>query len=650
MTVGAWRRALGCAALLLAAPGASALSLGGIDVRSAAGAPLEARIAIRNPAREALSGSCFALLPDARGAALPGGSLELRRHARGAELLVRTRDALREAPPAFAVAVGCRGARQRVDFALQLPGVSARAVPAVAHLAARQGESLASIAHAIFRDDSAVRARYLAELRRENPALASTGDEEPLAPGASVALPDLHAFAATIPAHRAPPSRHAAAVAPLRAPAPIVAVPRPLPAPPAPPAQSVAGLQARFELRLSAPVLDLSPSKAMDERRRAQLRERLLVLEADDRTSAMLAMRDDIRRLESQVKALQLKLASIAAMPEPSARPEVQATPDTPAPQPVMEATAKAPVAPAPSPAVSPPKKEAAPRQPRVVARAEGGQAWDVNPWWIAALAAILALAFALRRLRGRREADQSEADQSELSALEEDPAQHATMPEAPDSHAPDTEAPEPGMPERDEPIEPDGAPLAEAAPAVTRIPAEDNAELSRRYMKERFPEIANGALALEDARSIVQAARLLYDDGAAPRAIELLHFAIEHDPRAMAPWLALFDIFRRERLAGEYAALAARFQAQHGAADEWRKVRSVGRSIDPDHPLYEGAEFGLADPDAEGWLRQPGGDAPHPLAARLRGRLMAQAGVAEEDLRADPTPALRKAESFSVA
>jgi hypothetical protein len=148
-----------------------------------------------------------------------------------------------------------------------------------------------------------------------------------------------------------------------------------------------------------------------------------------------------------------------------------------------------------------------------------------------------------------------------------------------------------------------------------------------------------------------VKSARLLYEDGAAPRAIELLQFAIEQDPARQAPWLALFEIFRRERLVGEFGRLARRFAERHDASSAWRQVLRIGRGMDPGDALYQGPEAAASfDPDAEDWLRASSGGADATLAAELRARLMAEAEVRESDLRADPTPALRKSEDFTVA
>jgi pilus assembly protein FimV len=750
MMARAWRIAwitLGCGALVFAAPGTDAVSLGKAELRSRLGEPLEARIPLTADPGEALRGTCFSLLTAPQGSlAAIGTHLELRHHAHGADLYVRSRAPLNDREVAFAITLPCTGALgadpARYSFALSVPapasvptGASAgpspaasppardrgAALPVVARLPARSGDTLASIAHAIFPGNAEARQRYIAAMRRQNAALSTLGDDQPIAQGTRVALPDLHAFAATMPAPRAP---ELAAATPNAAPRPSSRVapritqalssPRTGEPPraraasagaqrdePASSARTAAAAGGRasvprsddgFQLRLSAPVMDLSPSAGMDERRRAELRARLLVLDADDRTAAMLAMRENIRRLESQVSALKLKLAELETAPlarpqAPAPKPEVAApapkaatsapasTPQAPAPKAEIpapaprpqapsakpEAPAPAPVAkPQPAPAVAkaepapvakseppsaakpaplPPEKSATAAAPsRATAHiaspqdrhAEGDLPWYLNRMLLAILATILIVVWVLLRARVRS-AEEPEIIQPPTEVPESTGAGSAI----PDTGAPTTEPHDAG---------------AEPA-AATRVPAEDHAELRRRYMEERFPEIVNGTLVLEDERSVVKAARLLYEDGTAPRAIELLQFAIEQDAEALHPWLALFEIFRLEKLEGEFGRLAARFSERHGATDEWRKVRSVGRSLDPGNPLYQGTEYGApADPEAEGWLRSPSDDAGRALAGELRAKLLSEAGVKEADLRDDPTPALRKAEIFSLA
>jgi len=73
-------------------------------------------------------------------------------------------------------------------------------------------------------------------------------------------------------------------------------------------------------------------------------------------------------------------------------------------------------------------------------------------------------------------------------------------------------------------------------------------------------------------------------------------------------PWLALFEIFRLDGNAVEYAALARRFQGHHGGSEHWRKVRYFGREIDPANPLYreDSPTTASFDPIEENWLDAP--------------------------------------------
>ncbi|MBC8021579.1 MAG: hypothetical protein H7Y14_00560, partial [Burkholderiales bacterium] len=194
-----------------------------------------------------------------------------------------------------------------------------------------------------------------------------------------------------------------------------------------------------------------------------------------------------------------------------------------------------------------------------------------------------------------------------------------------------------------------------------------DSEDLRRRYIEERFPEITKGAIVLDDANSVVKGARLFYEDGAIARAVELLQYAVERNPGEVKAWLALFEIFRLERLSGEFAALAQRFQAQHGAGPYWPKVQYFGREIDPGNALYQApavntfetigptqarrmAAESSFDPIAENWLGAPMDFENEVLANELRKAVMAEAGIIDVDLMPNPMPALRNVEMFTVA
>lgn len=746
--------------LLLLAQQAAAVALGDIEVRSALGEPLEARIPLTLNQGEAVDASCFTLSRARGNEAMPQlaeGTLTV--DAAGAPAVLRVRSAARLFEPAMALRIraACPGETEPVErqYVLLLdprPGTAGvEALPVVgATVNARPGDSLRSLAATMFPNERAPRAQYLAALREMNPHLAARPGEV-LPDGTAVALPDLRDFSrarpkrmgATRPAaappaeatprvatpraprqqpaeRAAPPSTAAmpppssSAATPSPSPASAITRAKEVPAANAPraPAKAAAPTApgSAFVLKLSSSEVDMSRTRGIDDRKRALLRERQLVLDSDDQVAALLALRNSMKQLESRVADLQLKLAAMpaslarsepaASVPPPhKAPPPVAARPEPPRPLPPAVQTAKIELAkaaePKPAPAMTaapkieqakvepakaqtPPKVEApkaAPPPPAPVVAApvvaapavapvqtsplppKGMEEFDwkdlaAGPWLWAALLALAAIVLGLiawrRRARDRTdEAIEPDVDEVKMAA----------------ERAVDEEAKL--IAPRD--LRTDRPEMASDAGLSTRLPA-NSRELRRRYIEERFPEIANRTLALEDPKSIVKGARLFYEDGALPRAVELLQFAIDDKPAEVRTWLALFEIFRLERLTGEFAELARRFHEQHGNSEHWRKVQYFGREIDPANPLYKedaintletigpreakrvAAAGAAVDPIAENWLDAPMDFENEVLANELRQSLMTVAGLTEQDLIPNPMPALRNVEMFTVA
>ena len=745
-------------ALAVASP-ALAIELGEVEPRSALGELLDARIPFRISEGTSVDASCFALVRDAAdGKQMLGeGVLTVERRMGEKALRIRTLAPVMEPALTIRVRGACPGSGdgQTREYAVLLrPRAESAPAPVaaptitaspIARLAARGGDSLESVATKVYPRDSDARARYLAGLRELNPELAALGPNEPIPEDSPVVLPDLRKLPRAAPAARAR-TRLAEATPP----APMAEpVPKPEPAPrktprapkPAPPAAATDAAPAPapekraapaprptsaggYVLKLSSSEVDLTRSRQIDDRMRAQLRERLLVLDADDQVAAMLSMRHSLKQLEARVAEMQLKLDSMpaslaarsAALPAPAVAPKVEAAAPKkaepappkvePVPPKVEPAPAKVAVAPKiePPPKVEPPapkpepprieppvveapvakaaptpaKAQPAPKvavtpaaEPRPEAKPATLLPPPVDPGlpeWLWAVAAALAVAAILIGWWMWRRRNAVSIDESSMPV-----------------HEPETEigeqsvaaaiAEEPSVASEDhieiaEEVRPQ---IASDATLSTRF-KENSGELRRRYIEERFPEIQNRTIVLEDAASVVKGARLFYEDGALPRAVELLQFVIEDKPSDLRPWLALFEIFRLERLTGEFAELARRFREHHGKGDYWRKVQFFGREIDPANALYREAQVntletigpreakrlaaGLSsvavaanfDPIAENWLNAPMDFENEVLANELRMKLMAEASLTEPDLAPNPMPALRSVDMFNVA
>jgi len=690
------------ASLLAAlAMNASAVGLGDFAVHSALGEPLDATVALEGATAKPQAGCIRQAAPAGAGLPeVPRATLAFEPDGAAWRLRVRTRVRVQEPATRLRLDAACDGkaAVSRTYDVLLDPRAPEAPAPPMRSVA---GDTLASIAAAIYPKRRAVAEAYVASLRAANPTLAELAPDEPIAPGTPIVLPDLRRFSLSLAvpaaASRAPAlaaARPAPAQGPSPAgrrpepsPAPTPAPPRAKPAPPPRPAAPAAGpAEAKPRppaaaapperaatpkagapvLRLSSAEIDLSRSRGVDDRTRTQLRERLLILDADDQVAALLSMRHSLRQLEGRVAELQLKLSALPAQAAVSAKaPEPAKAPDPPkAPEPAKAVEtakpaepakppgpAQAPAAPAAKPAMAPSPKPQAKAIP-APAEEDGVPEWL---WGVLALAVAGIAAMAWRLVSAPRTPGTSAA--APAAVVQADA--NSDLAEAEAMMGAAAAAP-PSTPEEHRVVAQSDQALA------TSVPGADPVALRRRYIEERFPEIASGTIAPTDPDSVVKAARLFYEDGALARAVELLQFSVEENPRNLKPWLALFEIFRLEGLPGEFGELAGRFQRFHGSSEYWRKVQFIGREIDPGNALYREVPADhletigpvaarkaapvTFDPLAENWLNAPMDFTKDGLAAGLRAGLLADAGLAEGSLADDPMPALKNVEMFTVA
>jgi len=258
---------------------ASALSLGDLQVRSYLGRALDARIALGGTDAAALEDDCFAIVPPSRSGipAIERGELKLERAGDATVLRVRTAAALGEPAMMLAIRASCPGQQGMVlrEYPVLLdPAPVAVALPLAAAPAIRPSPSVANDSRGEARAHSAVPADGAAK-----------------------------------PAHRkhAAARKHASSKAPTH--------------------RRTQG--GGFLLKLSGPRVDLAATRSMDDAARAKLRDELAVLDSDDAVATMLAMRDRMRRLESQVADLQLRLSRLdeAAARGTAAKPSTASTP-----------------------------------------------------------------------------------------------------------------------------------------------------------------------------------------------------------------------------------------------------------------------------------------------------------------------------------
>ncbi len=771
-----WRTGPRPLAILLAAgfawlaPDSGAIALGDAQVRSALGESLDLRVPVTIDRGESVEPSCFTLArePATEIPRLGAASISIERSAQGTVLRIRSSTPVDDPALMVGIIATCAGLANpyRRDYSIlvgQRPvaavAPSAAPLSIVATLIARVGDTLESISNAIFPGNRGAKKSYIDALRATNPPLAALADTDPIPVDTPVALPDLRTFArALAPAQTriastpraepaAPPparsdvERPAAPRAP-RAPR-VAAAPREKPvAPPVieararperaapvvlPPHRTARGKSAPgYQLKLSSGEVDLTRSRAFDDRMRAQLRDRQLILDADDQVAAVLALRNSVKQLETRVAELQLKLAGMpASFPpakaEPAPAPRIVEPPKPPVaekaapkvvepakpvavepPKPVVVEPRKPvvieppkPVAiqPSPPPVVEPPRTarveptKPAPIEPPPVAMGQpeartpppaastpaapppapraaakpGEIEGAIQAYWLWALLALVVAALVILVWRlARRRSEVTYEEETEEGAVE-------GAVDEPIVVAEEFERQDPILEEESVAEEFERRSMESDASLATRLPTEGADDLRRRYIEERFPEILNRTIVLDDPDSVVKGARLFYEDGALARSIELLHFAVERRPEEVKTWLALFEIFRLERLSGQFADLAFRFKEEHGKSDYWRKVQFFGREIDPGNTLYQDESFksfetigpsearriaaeSTFDPIAENWLNAPMDFQNEVLANELRKALMAQAGINEQDLVPNPMPALRNVEMFTVA
>ena len=162
------------------------------------------------------------------------------------------------------------------------------------------------------------------------------------------------------------------------------------------------------------------------------------------------------------------------------------------------------------------------------------------------------------------------------------------------------------------------------------------------QYMHERYPELKSNTVSIDDADSVINAARMYYEEAdkgnGRDKACELLTFAVEERPQEIRFWLAQFEIFRLENMPAEFTAMAGKFHVLFSHTSAWPMVRHIGHELDPGNPLFAAGGSPLLagetrfDPIAENWLNAPMDFTSDALMSDLRLALLDDYGVSRAD------------------
>jgi MYXO-CTERM domain-containing protein len=413
------------------------------------------------------------------------------------------------------------------------------------------GESIDSLARALYPHDPAVRRRFVAATRAANPDLAlGTTATTPLPPGTDLAIPDPSRLAASAPAAR--PAVHQPEPRLRRrdatSSAPAASAPRVAPAP-------------SDRLRLREPgelgggtVLGAPDDPAAGRERSLVRRQEDLVAALDRLTETQLALAERLRRLEEIEAGLSARADKLAAAPAPLAAP------------PALPATA--------------------------TVSAEKGRDW---PYLAAAFGALAVLvAAALAAWRRRRAAPTFPFDREEAPPAE--PADEApTVVAAPTAEAGAAADPPAWIPE---PLHsrswPDASTTLAAAPAGPAAVA----------------PIVVDEVPAEEFDSAIELAEIMVSFGRIQGAAETLAEFIRGNPKqSVAPWLKLLEVYRMAGLRPEFNALARQlnktFNVKAVTWENFDAARSSQESLEQMPHIVETLQKSWGTRDCQAYLQK---------------------------------------------
>lgn len=288
-----------------------------------------------------------------------------------------------------------------------------------------------------------------------------------------------------------------------------------------------------LHLRIASVLPDVRQTAPLNEKDALQLRERLLLIEADDQAAQLLQLKDRIARLEKQL-TLMSSLAGGTAGPAPDLASQASPVSTRMA---VIKSYRQA-------------------SDPQLIGIAHNEPDGRRTLFWTAlVLFVILACGWVLRWMHLRR---QSELQQVFMESQ----------------------------------VFPDSTPAPRFSEAMARPVVAHKVEPMTDSESSAWQEMD-----VVQPGNVQEEIQLLLDHGLGPQALRLLQHEITHRPTTLALWMRLFDACAQLGERRLFADYASRFRTQFASESLWHEVQSLGRELDPDNPLYAvNAQPGLVE------------------------------------------------------
>lgn len=513
----------------------SALALGDLAIHSNLGQPLRVTIPVRAGSGEQIDGACFSLArpeqKDDSFAYLTQARLALEESGGRFQLKISSANAINEPFIKLLLQANCGQGRLSREFTVlldpveqapaQLPAVK-QTVPVAQqpptaqtglNWEVRQGESLRTIASGFYPGQPSMQRSMMRAIKAANPELRAASYDSLLQEERVIRIPDPGSVA---------PTQEKAATLPRKK--------RKIEPVSTPALESIGkatASESEFRLKLSTNDLDLSALGKLPEEQRLRLREKQLLLDADDQVANSLSMKNRIMQLEAQLGELQAQLNktnSRLALSEQMAAPAEKKI-DTPRPE---------------------------------VANNRLGGLENVSLRGMAGVTLILALVASVWwRWRRRRVEAQLESEmEQEFSATNMTHFSPAQV-----------------------------QPLARekfVSPSATTKHEEDFFDSATSIFAPEAESVT-----FTEAESVLDEADLYLAYGWANRAIELLQEYHEKHPDDVQLWKKLFETYHSQSMKKEFGQLALRCRSSMDDSGLWLFVQKLGRQLDAGNPLY---------------------------------------------------------------